>query len=581
MGSPTVDPDVLAPSAAFLRRSRRRLRTAGRPGRWAQRRQALRGTGGLRILGAAAGGFLLNLAFAPSTWWWAAMVGMALFGLAAHGRRLSPALGLGLVFGLAFYVPLLHWTTVYVGGVALALAIAEAILTAPVAAMIASASRRLPLWPLWAAAAWVAGEALRARFPFGGFPWGGIAYSQPDGPLLPIAALLGAGGLAFATALAGFGLADGARTVWLHRRAFRPARLVVPVIMILVPVGLGVAALAVVQRGTGAPTTTIAVVQGNVPEPGLEFNQRRRAVLDMHAQETHLLAAAIRAGRQPKPALVIWPENSSDIDPYTNPDAAAVITAAVRDVGVPVLVGAVVGNGRAGSGAAGDYNMGIVWDPVTGPGQTYTKRHPVPFAEYMPYRSFFRIFSSWVDQAGYFIPGHDPGNLKIAGVDVGDVICFEVVYDDLVRDVVNGGATVLVVQTNNATFGYTDETYQQQAMSRVRAVEHGREVLISATSGVSAVIRPDGRVESSVGLFAPGSLVSTVPLISATTPGTVLGAPVEWTLTVAVVLGLTGVTALGWRRRHTTAGVIEFRRGANGIDEPDTDPPAPQEDTRT
>ena len=89
------------------------------------------------------------------------------------------------------------------------------------------------------------------------------------------------------------------------------------------------------------------------------------------------------------------------------------------------------------------------------------------------------------------------GNLVIAGVNVGDVICFEVVYDDLVRDVVRGGAQVLVVQTNNATFGYTDETYQQQAMSRVRAVEHGRDVLIAATSGVIAVIRSGryGRID--------------------------------------------------------------------------------------
>ena len=159
--------------------------------------------------------------------------------------------------------------------------------------------------------------------------------------------------------------------------------------------------------------------------------------------------------------------------------------------------------------------MGIVWDPVTGPGETYDKRHPLPFGEYMPYRSFFRIFSDKVDLLrGTFLPGDVPGNLDVAGVNVGDVICFEVVYDDLVRDVVNGGAQVLVVQTNNATFGYTNETYQQQAMSRVRAVEHGREVLISSTSGVSAVIRPDGTVESTIPLFTPGYLTPTVPLIT-------------------------------------------------------------------
>ncbi len=453
------------------------------------------GVGGLRILAAAAGGYALNLSFAPSTRWWLAMVGLALLGLSVHGRRIRPALGLGLVFGLTFYVPLLNWTTVYVGPVATALAVAEALLLMPVGALIAAATRRLPWWPIWAAGIWIAGEALRARFPFGGFPWGGIAYSQPDGPLLPSASLLGASGLAFLTALAGFALAALARTVWIHRTSLRPLLLVGPVLLVAVPFAIGFAGLATEQSGQGAPTKVIAVVQGNVPEPGLEFNARRRAVTDLHALQTHKLAADVRAGKAPKPDLVIWPENASDIDPYTNADDAAVITSAVKDIGVPVLVGAVVGSGTPGE----NYNMGIVWDPVTGPAaalsdQTYSKRHPVPFGEYMPYRSFFRIFSDKVDlQQGEFLPGTRPGNLDVAGVNIGDVICFEVVYDGIVRDVVNGGAQVLVVQTNNATFGWTNETYQQQAMSRVRAVEHGREVLISSTSGVSAVIRPDGQ----------------------------------------------------------------------------------------
>jgi apolipoprotein N-acyltransferase len=192
--------------------------------------------------------------------------------------------------------------------------------------------------------------------------------------------------------------------------------------------------------------------------------------------------------------------------------------------------------------------MGIVWDPVTGPGQTYIKRHPVPFGEYMPMRGFFRIFSDKVDLlTNQFLPGTSTGNLDVAGVDLGDVICFEVVYDSLVRDVVNGGAQVLVVQTNNATFGWTHETYQQQAMSRVRAVEYGREVLISATSGVSAVIRPDGTVESSLPLFTAGYLETSVPLITDRTPGTVLGEPTRWVLTVATPLVLLVLALRGLR----------------------------------
>ncbi len=507
------------------------------------------GAGGLRILGSLSAGLALNAAFAPSTRWWLAIIGFALFGLTLAGRSWKAGLGLGLVFGLAFYLPLLTFTNVYVGDLPwIALALAESLLTAPAGALAAAASRRLPAWPLWAAAAWITCEALRARFPFGGFPWGAIAFSQSDGPLLPVASLLGATGLGFLTALAGFALAALIRALAVQRRPLRSAAVLGATGLLVTPLLLGQLGLATVQHGTGDPTRAIAVIQGNVPHPGLDFNDERRAVLDMHAQRTHELAAAVRAGTAPAPSLVIWPENSTDIDPYRNEDANAVISAAATDIGVPILVGAVVQTDTPGD----YYNQGIVWDPVTGPGQVYDKRHPLPFGEYMPYRSFFRIFSDKVDlQRGTFLPGDVPGNLDIAGVNVGDVICFEVVYDSLVRDVVQGGAQVLVVQTNNATFGDTNETYQQQAMSRVRAVEHGRGVLVSATSGVSAVIGPDGTVESTVPLFTPGYLTPSVPLITATTPGTVLGGPLEWILAVVTPVAL-AAAVIGARRRASS-----------------------------
>ena len=511
-------------------------------------RRSLFGPGGLRILAAAAGGYALYWAFAPSTRWWLAIVGFAMLGLALDGRTWRAGCGLAFLFGLTFYLPLLTFTNIYVGDLPwYALSVAEAVLTAPVGALIAAASRRLPLWPAWAAAAWITGEALRGRFPFGGFPWGGVAFSQPDGPLLPAASLIGSAGLAFLIALAGFALAALVRAPARRPRPrWRSTAIVGAIGLLAMPFVLGLLGLTTVQRGTDEPTSTIAVIQGNVPRPGLDFNAERRAVLDLHAQQTHQLAADVRAGKAPEPTLVIWPENSTDIDPYRNADANAVISAAAADVGVPILVGAVVQGPTAGEG----YNMGIVWDPVTGPGQTYTKRHPLPFGEYMPLRSFFRLFSDKVDlQRGTFLPGERPGNFDIAGVQVGDVICFEVVYDDLVRDVVDGGAQVLVVQTNNATFGYTDETYQQQAMSRVRAVEHGRSVLISSTSGVSTVIRPDGTIESTIGLFTPGYLTPSVPLIDTTTPGTVLGGPLEWLLALATPVAL-AYTVLAARRRR-------------------------------
>ncbi len=542
-----------------------------------QRWASLRGVGGLRVLAALGGGLLVYAGFAPSTAWWAPIIGVALLGVAIHGRGWKAAAGLGFLFGAATLFPLLSWTNIYVGNVPwFALVIAESVLVMPAGVLIALASRHLPWWPAWAAAAWIAGEVLRGVFPFGGFPWANVAFTQASGPLLPLSAVVGEAGLGFAVALCGFALAELTRRSWrLYRSAggagapalHRAVRVVTtPVIVVALPFLGAVLSQGAMLSGNGAPKKTVAMVQGNVPEPGLEFNARRRAVLDMHGEETARLAADIDDGVVPQPDMVLWSENSSDIDPYRDPDATAVINRAAREVGVPILVGAVVQSGTPGK----VYNKAIVWDPVTGPGETYTKRHPVPFAEYVPYRDFFRFFSKQVDNVrADFLPGSKPGNLTIAGVPVGDVICFEVVEDGLVRDVVNGGAEMLVVQTNNATFGYTDETYQQQAMSRVRAVEYGREVLIVAISGVSAVIGPDGSVQDTLPLYTAGYMVPQVPLISDTTIATSLGAPVQWFLTAATPLALLALLFLRWRGRRSADGEDETSSvdGAESVSE--------------
>jgi apolipoprotein N-acyltransferase len=234
----------------------------------------------------------------------------------------------------------------------------------------------------------------------------------------------------------------------------------------------------------------------------------------------------VASGNKARPDVVLWPENSSDIDPYRNDDAARQIQRAARAIDAPILVGAVVdGPGRFIS------NTALVWDPERGPGDTYVKRHPVPLAEYVPARGFFRFFSTEVDRVHDQHAGEEPGVLDVGGARLGDLICFEVVYDGLVGDVVDGGAGMLVVQTNNATFGFTDESEQQLAMSRLRAVEFGRTVAIAATSGISAIVAPDGSVARSSSLFAPAVLVEEIAQRSSTTVAARLGAAPEWALT--------------------------------------------------
>jgi apolipoprotein N-acyltransferase len=292
-------------------------------------------------------------------------------------------------------------------------------------------------------------------------------------------------------------------------------------------------------------TITVAVVQGGLPDLALRFESRAEQVLDNHVRQTLRLAAQVRAGTVARPDLVIWPENSSDVDPFRDPGAYNKINSAVRAIGVPVLVGAIL----QGPGPTHRRNVGILWSPTTGPGAQYTKRHPVPFAEYIPLRSVSEWVSSYAKTVTQdMVAGHGDGLLRGGPVPIGDVICFEVAYDGLVRSSVAAGAQLLVVQTNNATFGHTAETYQQLAMAQLRAVETGRTVVQAATTGKSAVIGPDGGIRDESGaLFTSAILVDTVPVRTATTLAVRVGAAPEYVLAVLAVLGVAGVV-VGDRR---------------------------------
>ncbi|WP_369779351.1 apolipoprotein N-acyltransferase [Streptomyces sp. R33] len=494
---------------------------------------------------AAGSGALLYLSFPPRPLWWLAPVALAVLGGCLHGRRARAGFGLGLLHGLGFLLPLLVWTSEGVGPVPwIALVTLEALLIGLTGLGIALVSR-LPAWPLWAAAVWIAGEALRARAPFGGFPWGKLAFGQADGFFLPLAALGGTPLLSFAIVLCGFGLYEALRTARSHPRRATAA---LAALTVAAPIGAALAARPLVSDAAEDGTAVAAVVQGNVPRAGFDFNAQRRQVLDNHANRTIQLAADVKAGRVPKPDFVVWPENSSDIDPYTQPDAYGVIDNAVKAIGVPVAIGSVL------APETGPLrNTMILWDPVKGPTDTYDKRKIQPFGERIPMRSFVRLFSSDVDRVRRdFGPGKDPGVFDMAGSGVGMVTCFEAAFDDAVRSTVQDGAQVIAVPSNNATFGRSQMTYQQLAMDRVRAVEHSRTVLVPVTSGVSAVIRPDGEIVRQTEMFTADALVAEIPLRSTQTPATRFGPLPEYLLLLVAAGGL------GW----TLARRISARRAA-------------------
>ncbi|MBY6410101.1 apolipoprotein N-acyltransferase [Rhodococcus sp. BP-252] len=502
-----------------------------------------------------ASGLLLYLSFPPRTLWFLAPLSIALLVLVlVRGRGDGPqskkaGFGYGLLAGLGFFVPLLPWIGVYVGPLPwLALATAESVFTG-LFGVLAVVAARTRWWPLALALVWSLVEWARSSFPFGGFPWGRLAFGQPDGWLLPLAGVGGAPLLSFGVALTGTGLA--AVAVALLEKRLRGI-----IVGVSVAASASIVALAVAPMLIGdshdpdSRTITVAAIQGSVPRLGLDFNAQRRAVLDNHVRETLSLADDVRAGRTPAPDLVVWPENASDIDPLRNADAATEITAASEAVGAPILVGSVLVNDDRTT-----TNSVIVWDGAAGPGERHDKKIIQPFGEYLPWRSFFRLFSEYADRAGYFVPGTGNGVVHADGITAGIATCYEVAFDRALNESVRSGAEFIAIPTNNATFGDTEMTYQQLAMSRVRAVEHGRSVVVAATSGVSAIVSPSGAVTQRTELFVPDALVSQIELRHDTTVATDLGAIPEYVLcSLAAIFVVVGV-ARSRRTIHTTGSV--------------------------
>ena len=494
----------------------------------------------LRVLGAVTSGALLRLAFPTYDLIWLLWPALALLLWSIHGTSTKAGALLGLLHGLTFYLWLLPWLEVIGVDAWILLSTAMALWSALLGSLL-SISLQRAAWLVLAPTMFVATEFLRSTWPFGGFSWGRIAFTSPT-PFSAWAWLIGAAGVTFLNVLVAGTLLVAVRSV--ARRRALPALVVTSLIaaLALAPV-LGVSVSTADYGSVNA-----AVIQGNVPRLGLDFNAQRRAVLDNHVEVTSDLAEDVRAGTVAPPDFVIWPENASDIDPFTNPTAGALIQRAVNDVGVDVLVGAVLQKSDTEL-----TNTGIVWTPGQGATERYSKLHLVPFGEYVPFRSILAPLISRFDRVQRdFVRGERPGNLTIDGVRLGAVICFEIAYDDVVRDVA-GRSGLLVVQTNNATYGLSGQPQQQLAITRLRAIEHGRSVLVAATSGVSAIIQPDGSIRSGDQLqeFTAGYLAGQVavrPESAGRTPGARLGSLPEW-FAVLVMLLLVAVASRPIHRR--------------------------------
>ncbi len=517
------------------------------------------------LLISVAGGLALYASFPPVGVWPLAVLGPALLVVALTGRSLRASFGCGLVFGLALFVPLLSWLANEAWYVWFALAGALAVIFA-VFAIGQRLLLRLPYWPAAVAGWWVCVEAVRDRWPYA-FPWGRLAMSQSVAPDVRWVAVGGAPLLSFLIALTGAMIARAALCYLggsdppqtppasggthpprppLGRAARPPRPSWGPALAAVVTAGLVLAGgLLPVDPTGGAPTVPVAAIQGNVPRArNLPQLLNDSEVTQNHVAATLKLAAEVKAGRLPAPGLVIWPENSTDQDPRQDPAIYAELAAAVAAVGHPVLVGEVLQNPQR--------NVGQLWVPGRGPTTFYVKRELVPFGEYIPFRGIISSFSSLPSlQPVDFTPGHQAVVFDVGKIRLGDVICYEVAFDSLVRSEVTAGANLLSVQSNDADFeidGQLGETEQQTAMARIRAIESDRAVVYASTTGESTIIAPDGTLIAHSGVWQQAILDAPVPLVSYRTLADRVGAWPEYVIIMLTVL------ALGWAVVRSRSG---------------------------
>ena len=494
----------------------------------------------LRVAIVLLAGVAVGLSWQPYGLWPLMLVGIPAFTLSVRGMRPLLAFGLGYVFGLSMLTLAVSW--VHVLGIwIVALLIVFMSLFFGLLGLTLTLVGRLPLWPIAAACCWVLIEYAYSRMPFGGFGWPRIAYTAVDTPLAGFFPIIGVAGVSFVVALIGQLMAWA--VLALRRstpaRLTRPSRVLVAVglLVSLVLVGSALRLYQVEPAATSAGSVRVGIVQGNIPGRGIEAMGRARSVTNNHLSETIHLMTKVRLGEEPEPDFLLWPENSTDIDPTVDPITRQTVQAAAEVAGRPILVGAVM----QGPGLDERQTAALWWDPDRGVMARYDKQNLVPFGEWIPFRAQLLPVIPLLEQVGaQSVPGTRPGVLEVTAagrpIKIGDVICFELAYDNTIYRSLVDGAQVMMVQSNNATYGGTGQIEQQFAITRARAMESRREIAVATTNSVSGFITRDGAVAIRTQEFTAQSMVVEMPLRNALTPAIRVAPWLERGLALVAVL---------------------------------------------
>lgn len=504
------------------------------------------------------GGVALWASQEPVAIWPLAFIAIAVLWAIIRASSLWRAGGLAYIWAFTYFFFLFDWATQATGIILAQIALAgvEAVYIG-ILGIVWAGIRRIPevvprlrksqrtrlirvlsspvVQVLLGAASWAAMEILRSAWPLGGMPWGALGFAMIDSPLVALAPIGSTQLVGFAVVVVGILLGTAAEKFRNH------AGQAVILTAIALLVAVAPAVLSIGAKPVGHQR--IGIVQGNVPNLVTLGHGESRALI-----VTHNHAEATRLILDQNPDLILWPESASDRDIRKDPQAQQIVTDIAREAGVPILLGTqeYVGDVR--------YNDYVVMMPDGSITDTYSKQHPVPFGEYVPGRDLLRPIAPVVDEVRTdMAAGSEPALLSVdldgESLQFATPICFEVAYDLIVADAVRQGANIIVVPTNNATFGDTGEPHQQFAMTRFRAVEHGRTAIQVATSGISGVATANGVMGYETEIFVQDAQVVSVPYYEELTLATTT-AVARHVLTYALGILAGMVSVFGWVNDH-------------------------------
>ena len=459
----------------------------------------------VRRLLIAVAGALTILSLPPWGWWPLAPLGLAAFlHLSETGGARQRFVQAWVFFMGAYAIGLLWMIDLTVPGWIVATPIQAVIMALPWALLPERGPLRLAMVP----AALVIGEAIRWVVPFGGVPMTNLALGQVEAPWVDVVRV--AGPLSLIVVV-------GAVSIVVHEAAHRrwvPASIVAGCVLI------AMLAAAIAPRGSDDEAIDVAVVQAGGQLGTNAVNSDEAAVFDRHVN-------ALDA-EPPEVDLIVWSESSavSDGPLAVSPRMQELEELASR------YDATIIANF---SERTPDRfrNAAVAVSPDDGLVGRYDKVHLVPFGEYVPLRGFISNFADLSLIPREAIAGEGDAVLDTPFGPVATVISFEVYFPERVRSGVQAGGRIVTNPTLASSYTTSMVAAQSLASAQLRAIETGRWVLQSSTTGFTAIVDPEGTIVERSGLREATVLSATAQLRSGQTWATQLG---KWPVTLLALL---------------------------------------------